>query len=84
MSTTFNNRLTEEQYELVSELVNNALAKAVDSMAKMLKIRVDASHIDFNTGDVDTIHDLDLLGRFKAHLVKLVFTDEISHRRIGQ
>ena len=77
MSTTFNNRLTEEQYELVSELVNNALAKAVDSMAKMLKIRVDASHIDFNTGDVDTIHDLDLLGRFKAHLVKLVFSGDI-------
>ncbi|WP_258101827.1 hypothetical protein [Marinoscillum pacificum] len=77
MSTTFNNRLTEEQYELVSELVNNALVKAVDSMAKMLKIRVDASHVDFNTGDVDTFPDLDLLGRFKAHLVKLVFSGDI-------
>lgn len=77
MSTTFNNRLTEEQYELVSELVNNALVKAVDSMAKMLKIRVDASHVDFNTGDVKNFPDLDLLGRFKAHLVKLVFSGDI-------
>lgn len=78
MSTTYNNRLTEEQHELVSELVNNALKKAVDSMAKMLKIRVDASHINFNTGGVKKLHDLDLLGRFKAHLVKLVFGGDIN------
>ena len=77
MAASFHRRLTEEQYELVSELVNTALQKAVTSMAQMLKIRVDASHIDFNTGDVPKIHDLDLLGRFKAHLVKLVFSGDI-------
>ncbi|WP_421872040.1 hypothetical protein [Marinoscillum sp.] len=77
MSTTSKKRLTEEQHELVAELVHNALQKAVTSMAQMLKIRVDASHIDFNTGHVPTIHDLDLLGRFKAHLVKLVFSGDI-------
>ncbi len=78
MATTYNKkRLTEEQYELVSELVHSALQKAVDSMAKMLKIRVDASHIDFKTGEIGTLHDLDLLGRFKAHLVKLVFSGDI-------
>lgn len=77
MSTTYKNRLTEEQNEIVSELVNNALQKAVDSMAKMLKIRVDASHINYNTGDVPILHDLHQLGRFKAHLVKLVFSGDI-------
>lgn len=78
LSTAYKNyRFTEEQRELVAELVHNALKKSVSSMEKMLKIRVDASHIDFDTGAMGTIPELDLLGRFKAHLVKLVFSGDI-------
>jgi len=70
-------RFSEEQREIVSDLVQSALEKAVASMEKMLKIRIAANHIVFKTGPLETIHELDMLGRFKAHLVKLVFSGEI-------
>ncbi|MFH6984289.1 hypothetical protein [Marinoscillum sp. 108] len=78
MSATHpNNRLTEEQRELISELIGNAIKKAVQSMEQMLKIRVNASHITYGVGPLTPIPELDLLGRFKAHLVKLVFSGDI-------
>lgn len=47
-------------------------------MEKMLKIRVVAPHIDFNKGTLNKIPEFDMLGRFKAHLVKLVFSGDIQ------
>lgn len=70
-------QLTEEQHEIVAELVSNALSKAITSMEQMLKIRVNAKHVHFDVGPLGNIPELDLLGRFKAHLVKLVFSGDI-------
>lgn len=71
------NSLTSEQQELVSELVNNSIEQAVRSMEKMLKIRISPNHISYDTGFLESIPELDQLGRFKAHLVKLVFSGDI-------
>ncbi len=68
---------TSEQYEIVSDLVHSALDQAVRSMEQILKIRIKAKHIVFDTGLMDPISELDQLGRFKAHLVKMVFSGEI-------
>lgn len=70
-------RLSAEQREIVAELVHNALGKAVDSMEKMLKVRIKANHITFEPGPMGTIPELDQLGRFKTHLVKMVFSGDI-------
>lgn len=77
MSTVPKFRFSDEQFEIVSELVHGALDKAVQSMEKMLKIRIAANHVIFKLGALDNISELDQLGRFKAHLVKLVFSGEI-------
>ncbi|WP_115867107.1 hypothetical protein [Marinoscillum furvescens] len=78
MSTVYpTHRLTEEQREIISEMVHNAMEKAVQSMEKMLKIRINAPIVDFETEPLRPIRELDLLGRFKAHLVKLVFSGDI-------
>lgn len=58
-------------------MVQNAMEKAVQSMEKMLKIRINAPIVDFDTAPLKPIRELDLLGRFKAHLVKLVFSGDI-------
>lgn len=70
-------RFNDEQRDIVNELVHSALDKAVSSMEKMLKIRISANHTHFDPGPIDPILELDNLGRFKAHLVKLVFSGDI-------
>lgn len=70
-------RLTAEQKEIIDELVQNALAKAVQSMEKMLKIRVTSSVVNFGLGPVEEMPEFDQLGRFKVHLVKMVFGGDI-------
>ena len=71
-------RFSEEQIEIVSELVTVALNKAVTSMEQMLRIRIKANHIKYSLGSLENIPELDQLGRFKAHLVKLLFVGDIS------
>ncbi|MEP0367949.1 MAG: hypothetical protein ABJD58_13345 [Cyclobacteriaceae bacterium] len=71
-------RFSEEQIEIVSELVTVALNKAVTSMEQMLRIRIKANHIKYSLGPLENIPELDQLGRFKVHLVKLLFVGDIS------
>ena len=69
--------LTSEQEEIISELVERAISQAVHSMAEMLKIRMNASHTHYGQGPIRPIAEMDSLGRFKAHLAKLVFSGDI-------
>jgi chemotaxis protein CheY-P-specific phosphatase CheC len=70
-------RFSEEQREIVAELVTMALNKAVTSMEQMLRVRIKANHIKYNLGPLEHIPELDQLGRFKAHVVKLLFVGDI-------
>lgn len=72
------NRLSPEQQEIVTELVTSSLKKAVTSMEQMLRIRIRANHIEYQVGQLDNIAELDQLGRFKAHLVKLMFSGDVK------
>lgn len=47
-------------------------------MGQMLKIRVKAKEIDFGTGILPDIPELDMLGRFKVHIVKMVFDGDVK------
>lgn len=46
-------------------------------MEKMLKIRIQTPVVESGTGPMGPISELHNLGRFKAHLVKLVFSGDI-------
>lgn len=69
--------LTRYQNEILKELIDESLSKAAKSLEQMLKIRIREQLIDFGQGYLPAIPELDLLGRFKVHLVKVVFKGEI-------
>ncbi|MFY0600991.1 MAG: hypothetical protein JXR03_15050 [Cyclobacteriaceae bacterium] len=71
-------KLSKEQNEIIAELIHGALRKAIKSMEEMLKIRIEANHIGYELGPIGNIPELDQLGRFKTHLVKLLFTGDIQ------
>lgn len=78
MSSGFSDSLlSQEQNELIGELVDNALSKAAASMEQMLKIRIETDHTVYATGPLDYIPEFDQLGLFKVHLVKLLFSGDI-------
>lgn len=70
-------RLSSKEFEIVQELVNEAMTKAVRSMELMLKIRVKAEHVTFGKGSLEYIPEFDTLGRFKVHLVKVGFNGDL-------
>lgn len=66
------------EVEVIQELVDVAIAKAVRSMELMLKIRVKAEHVRFGRGPLDHIAEFDSLGRFKVHMVKVAFKGDLK------
>ena len=70
--------LTNFQLEILKELIDESLSKAAKSLEQMLKIRIREQLLDFGTGSLTKIPELDLLGRFKVHLVKVVFKGDIE------
>lgn len=59
-------------------MINEALAKAAESMGKMLRIRMSPDLIDYGEGELHNIRAFDDLGRFKVNLMKVAFNGEIS------
>lgn len=70
--------LNPYEFEIIQEMVEEAISKAVKSMELMLKIRVKAEHVDFGKGPLAYIPEFDSLGRFKVHLVKVAFKGDIK------
>lgn len=69
--------LNTTQYEILREMIDDTLGKAADAMEKMLRIRVKARDMDVGNGRFPNFDDFDMLGRFKVHLVKVEFGNEI-------
>jgi chemotaxis protein CheY-P-specific phosphatase CheC len=71
-------RLNTTQLEIVQEVIEGALEKAATSMEAMLKIRIKSRDLEFGNGGLPELTEYEGLGRFKVHLVKVVFNGEIS------
>ena len=71
-------KFTELQDELVGEMVHAAIEKSVRAMGQMLKIRVGAGKIEYGPEEIPEIPELEELGRFKVHLVKMIFKGDIN------
>lgn len=64
--------------EIIEDMINQALAKAAESMGKMLKIRMSPDLIDYGEGRLNRIREFDDLGRFRVNLMKVAFKGEIN------
>ncbi|MFK7953212.1 MAG: hypothetical protein AB8B73_10230 [Ekhidna sp.] len=62
---------------IIEGMINEALAKAADSMGKMLKIRMSPDLIDYGIGRLHKVREFDDLGRFRVNLMKVAFKGEI-------
>ena len=79
MSQGFNSgNITDAHLQVYREMIEEALTKAAMSMGQMLRIRMKYDLIDFGHGLLDSIDEFDLLGRFKANVVKVAFSEEIK------
>ena len=70
--------LTKGELAITKELVHGAISKAVLSMQRMLQIPLRSDYIDFGNGSLEPISEFDLLGRFKVHLIRVVFKGDIK------
>ena len=70
--------LSNMQFEIISELVDDALGKSVESMRAMLNIRLRKDYVNFGLGHLKAIDEIDQLGRFKVHIIKVPFKGEIG------
>ena len=70
--------LTSFQLEILHELVDTTIIKSAQAMERMLKIRIRSGHVDFGKGKLRVIPELDQLGRFKVHVVKVKLKGEIG------
>lgn len=66
------------ELDILKEIIEDTLGKAAKSMEMMLKIRVRGELIDFGYGGLSRIPELDPLGKFKVHLVKVPFRGDIT------
>ncbi|MFT4736821.1 MAG: chemotaxis protein CheY-P-specific phosphatase CheC [Cyclobacteriaceae bacterium] len=71
-------KLNTEELYLVRELIQESLEKAAKSMEQMLKIRINPELQSFGSGFLNHLNELDYLGRFKVHVVKVKFEGEIN------
>jgi chemotaxis protein CheY-P-specific phosphatase CheC len=71
-------KLNTEELYLVKELIQESLEKAAKSMEQMLKIRINPELQSFGNGFLNHLNELDYLGRFKVHVVKVKFEGEIN------
>lgn len=70
--------LSNLQFEIINELVDEALAQSVASMRDMLNIRMKKEYVNFGLGPLKRIQELDTLGRFKVHVIKVNFNGELK------
>jgi chemotaxis protein CheY-P-specific phosphatase CheC len=70
--------LNDFELEVVGEVVENAVGKSVKAMESMLKIRIKPDHMEYGNGPLRKIGDLDTLGRFKVHLVKMALIGDVK------
>jgi len=69
----------ESSYKVVIEdMILDTLSKASKAMEKMLKIRVRSEHVKIGKGPLKPIPELDQLGRFKVHVVRVGLHGEIG------
>lgn len=71
-------KLTADQLKIIRELVDDALKKAVDSMERMLKIPLRIDYTDYGNGPLNRIAEFDNLGRFKVHIIKVIFKGGVT------
>ncbi len=70
--------LSNFQFEIINELVDDSLQKAVSSMSNMLNIRLQKNYVNFGLGPLKGIDEINQLGRFKVHVIKVPFNGEIG------
>ncbi len=70
--------LSEIHKEIIKEMLSESLTKAAESMAQMLRIRVEPELIHFGEGQLMPLREFDELGRFKVNLMKVAFSGEIN------
>jgi len=73
-----NKKFTDFQDELIGEMVHSAIEKSVGSMGQMLKIRIRATEIEYGPSEIPYVSELEDLGRFKVHMVKMLFNGDIN------
>ena len=78
MSNQSKERLSRTEFEVVGELVDDALQKTVASMERMLSIPFKVQFYSYGDEPIKEIPELDALGRFKAHVVKVSLKSEIK------
>lgn len=71
-------KLDVKELEYIRELVMEALEKSAKSMEQMLKIRISPELLSFGNGFCGSLTEMDQLGRFKVHMVKVRFQGEIN------
>lgn len=71
-------KLEAKELDFIRELVKDALEKSAKSMEQMLKIRISPELLGLGNGFCGSIKELDQLGRFKVHMVKVKFQGEIN------
>ncbi|WP_462250094.1 hypothetical protein [Ekhidna sp.] len=70
--------LSQVHLQIIEQMITESLSKAAESMAQMLKIRVNPDLIQFGEGQLHAIREFDDLGRFKVNLMKVAFNGEIN------
>lgn len=71
-------QLEKAHQEILDDLVNSSITKSAYAMERMLKIRIKPEHVKYGTGSLGPIPELDQLGRFKVHLVRVMLRGEIG------
>ncbi|MFY0685819.1 MAG: hypothetical protein JXQ90_01570 [Cyclobacteriaceae bacterium] len=70
--------LNKEQLTVIQELIEDVMSKAVDVLQQMLNIPLKTDSIVFGNGPLREIDDIEALGRFKVHLMKVRIKGEMN------
>ncbi|MGB3464517.1 MAG: hypothetical protein WBA74_04575, partial [Cyclobacteriaceae bacterium] len=71
-------QLNNIQQEIITEFVDIALSKSLASMQQMLNVNLRKDYARFGIGAMRDIHEIDSLGRFKVHLIKVKLNGELG------
>lgn len=71
-------KLGEQELDLIRDFLVESMNQAAESMGQMLHIRVKANLLSYGEGNFSPISDFDMLGKFRAHVMKVALNGPIG------